>query len=116
MLVVTLPENITDINDEWPLFKELIDDVGFALYGLDQEEKRKRAEARYKVLFESSSDGILIADIETRQMRYANPAICRLFGYTASEFESLQIADLHPEQELPEIISGFEAQAAATLH
>ena len=115
VLVVTLPENITDINDEWPLFKELIDDVGFALYGLDQEEKRKRAEARYKVLFESSSDGILIADIETRQMRYANPAICRLFGYTASEFESLQIADLHPEQELPEIISGFEAQARGDI-
>jgi len=45
------------------------------------EDMLRDSEARYRVLFESSADGILIADLETKTLSYANPALCRMLGY-----------------------------------
>jgi len=110
-LMVALPAALGNDPYEQSLFGELVDDLGYALYGLEQQQRRERAEERFRVLFESSSDGILIADIETKQMKYANPAICHFFGYSETEFENLKVDDIHPKAELPAIIANFEKQA-----
>ncbi len=75
------------------------------------KEALKESEERYKTLFESSVDGILIADIETRKFEYANPAICRMLGYTEAELKRLSVDDIHPKENLKHVISEFEAQA-----
>jgi len=54
------------------------------------------SEARYKTLFESAAEGIMIADVATRQQKYVNPAICKLLGYTAEELTGLKVSDIHP--------------------
>src|SRR4030042_2452092 len=61
--------------------------------------ERKRAEKmlgasekRYRTLFEGAAEGILVADIESKQFKYANPAICRMLGYTAVEPTSVSKA------------------------
>ncbi|MCA1807969.1 MAG: PAS domain S-box protein [Lentisphaerae bacterium] len=58
----------------------------------------RESEARYKALFVSANDGILVADAETRRFRYANPAICRLLGYNADELIKLTLYDIHPPE------------------
>jgi PAS domain S-box-containing protein len=80
--------------------------------------ERKRAEAalrdseaRYRMLFEASADGILIADVETKTFKYANPAVCRMLGYTEEELGTLGLADIHPKQDLQWVFAEFEAQA-----
>ncbi len=80
------------------------------------EDRRTReslveSEERYRVLFEESPEGILVGDIETRKFKYANPAICRMLDYTKEELESMGVADLHPVESLPHVISEFDAQA-----
>jgi len=75
------------------------------------KEALKESEERYKTLFESSVDGILIAGIETRKFEYANPAICKLLGYTEVELKRLSLDDIHPKENLKHVISEFEAQA-----
>jgi two-component system cell cycle sensor histidine kinase/response regulator CckA len=71
----------------------------------------QESEARYRLFFNSSTDGILIADLETRIFKYANPAMCRMLGYTENELITMSVADIHPKEALPSVIAEFEAQA-----
>ncbi|MEW5925185.1 MAG: PAS domain S-box protein, partial [Candidatus Zixiibacteriota bacterium] len=77
------------------------------------ERKRTEAEVResgerYRVLFETAGEGILIADYQTRKFRYANPAICRFLGYTADELVGMGVDDIHPIERIEEIHHEFE--------
>lgn len=80
------------------------------------ERKRKakalhESEARYKALFSGIGTGILVADAGTKKFLYANPAMCRMFGYSEKELTRLGVEDIHPKKDLPRVISEFEAQA-----
>ena len=68
------------------------------------------SEARYKALFTSAAEGILVADLETKQFSYANPPACRMFGYTEKEFSRIGVTDIHPKESLDHVLSEFEAQ------
>jgi PAS domain S-box-containing protein len=75
------------------------------------EEAILESESRFRALFETSNDGILVADIETKNFKYANPSICRILGYTENELITMNIAGIHPKDALQSVISEFEAQA-----
>ncbi len=75
------------------------------------EEALRRSEARFRSLFEGAAEGILVADVETRQFAYANPAVCTMLGYTEDELRDLGVADIHPKESLDHAIAEFEAQA-----
>ncbi|HBB67306.1 MAG TPA: hypothetical protein DCZ93_08405 [Elusimicrobia bacterium] len=92
-----------------PAVKPALRESGSEL--LRAEAALRESEARYHALFEASADGILIADLKTRMFRYANPAICRMFGYTGKEMLTLGVRDIHPPVNLPSVIATFEAQA-----
>jgi two-component system cell cycle sensor histidine kinase/response regulator CckA len=74
-------------------------------------EKLRKSEERYRRLFENSLEGILVAEIENKQFLYANPAICRMLGYSKEELKQMSVYGIHPKKELEEIVSNFEAQA-----
>jgi PAS domain S-box-containing protein/putative nucleotidyltransferase with HDIG domain len=74
------------------------------------EDALRDSEVRYRTLFEHSADGILIADLETKAFKYANPAVCRMLGYTAEEMRTIGVADIHPKDALPHVVTEFEAQ------
>jgi PAS domain S-box-containing protein len=38
-------------------------------------------------LFEGAAEGILVAESETKRFKYANPAICRVLGYSEEELK-----------------------------
>jgi PAS domain S-box-containing protein len=70
----------------------------------------RESEAKYHALFQASADGILIADRETGMFRYANPAACRLLGYSEAELTIMGVADIHPKDDLAWVVAEFEAQ------
>jgi PAS domain S-box-containing protein len=49
------------------------------------DERIKESEVRYRRLFESAKDGILILDFETGNIVDANPFIIKMMGYTLNE-------------------------------
>lgn len=117
MCISASPEVVID-EEELALFEEVAMDISFALYSIELEEKRKsmevnlrESEEKYRALFEASADGILIADIETKTFKYANPAISRMLGYSTEELENMSVTDIHPEDSLDSVISEFLAQA-----
>jgi PAS domain S-box-containing protein len=74
------------------------------------EEAVRSSEARYHTLFEASVDGIMIADSETKALKYANPALCLMLGYTENELRTMGVADIHPRDALAGVMAQFEAQ------
>ncbi|MGD0595952.1 MAG: PAS domain S-box protein [Sedimentisphaerales bacterium] len=75
------------------------------------EDALRESEARYKAIFNYATEGIVVTDIETKQHRYANPAFCRMFGYTAEQLQQMAVYDIHPKEYIPSVIAEFEAQA-----
>ncbi len=103
--------------EEIALLDELALDISFAMEFEEREARQKQAEEvlretekRYQILFEGTAQGILVTDIETRRFKYANPAICRMLGYTEEELTHLGIADIHPPDALDHVTAEFEAQ------
>ncbi|HWR57830.1 MAG TPA: PAS domain S-box protein, partial [Thermodesulfovibrionales bacterium] len=74
------------------------------------ENKLRESEDKFRALFESATDGILILDLEQEQFLDGNKAICSMLGYTIEEVRSLRVRDIHPKQDLPAVIGILERQ------
>jgi len=74
-------------------------------------EQLKESEERYRTLFENSPEGILVTEVKNKRFLYANPAICRMLGYSKEELKHMSVYDIYPEDTLMDIISNFEAQS-----
>ena len=72
------------------------------------EEELRESEEKYRTLFSTSGEGILIADTETRDIRYVNPSICKMLGYSEKELETMNIADIHPKKDLGSVLAVFQ--------
>jgi PAS domain S-box-containing protein len=56
----------------------------------------RESEERFRAVFESARDGIMVADLESLQIVAANPAILEMLGYSAGEILGLAVSDIHP--------------------
>ena len=106
-----------EISDLVKRFNEMATTIGEEMDERQQTEEvlsrlnreLHESEARYRLLFEGSADGILIVDAETKTIKYANPALCQMLRYTAEELTTLGLADIHPEQGFQRILTEFES-------
>jgi len=57
-------------------------------------ELMRVSEIRFRRLFETANDGILILDSETRQVTAVNPFMTRLLGYTREEFLGKELFEI----------------------
>ena len=78
---------------------------------LELEEKIRRAEERYRTLFEQSPDGILLVDPETLLPIECNEASHQQLGYSREEFTRMRVCD-HMASGNPE---GAKAQIGRIL-
>lgn len=91
--------------------------VHFTAIIRDISERKRIAEAlqasenRYRTILESATEGIIVADQESREFRYVNPSLCALFGYSPEEFRRLTVSDLHPADSRPRVLADFQALA-----
>jgi PAS domain S-box-containing protein len=81
----------------------------------EKEKALRESEASYRVLFSGASDGILVADAQTKRFRFANPAICRMMGYTEEEFFRMSVPDIHPTESLENVLAEFAALARGEI-
>jgi len=79
--------------------------------------KRRRAEKalrelaeRFRAIFDAATDGILLADAETKQFEIANEPFCEMTGYTQNELAEMGVTDIHPQEDLPHVVEQFEQQ------
>ncbi|MFX0199559.1 MAG: PAS domain S-box protein, partial [Candidatus Hodarchaeota archaeon] len=79
------------------------------------EDALKESEERFRTIFNNAADGILLADIETKKFISANPAICKMLGYSMEEIITMTVADLHYEKNLTHVMEMFEKQAKGEI-
>jgi len=105
LLSVCLPRHFSQVEEEQTLFREVADDIAFGLSNLELENELRRSEARYRTLFNSASDAILIHDLEGRFLE-VNGVACERLGYTRdellqmgpSDIDAPEYADLVPDR------------------
>jgi PAS domain S-box-containing protein len=98
---------VRDNNGQIQYWLGLVEDISerkFAKEALEESEKR------YRLLFEHAAEGILVVDLQTRKFKFANPAICKMLGYTEKELTNLGVKDLYPKEDLMRVLRKFEAQ------
>jgi len=74
------------------------------------EQAITESEERYRAIFDGAAEGILVMDVETKRFTYANPASCRMLGYSEEELRGIEIADIHPQEVSDHVFSEFKAQ------
>jgi PAS domain S-box-containing protein len=97
ILSVSVPAEYAEDLEEKELFDELADDLSFALYKIEAEERRKAAEEtiiRQKAELEATlygiGDGVIAADSEGCVARM-NPTAERMTGWTEDEAKGLPL-------------------------
>ncbi|MFC1739104.1 PAS domain S-box protein [Planctomycetota bacterium] len=75
------------------------------------EKQLRESERRHKTLFQGAAEGIFVIDVKTKKFKYANPAICKMLGYTEEEIIGMGVRDIHPKEKLEYVFSEFEAHA-----
>jgi len=68
-------------------------------------------EQRFRKIFDSLCDGIIVVDVNTRKFYLNNKKICQMLGYSTRELQKLGVKDIHPEESLPYVIGEFEKLA-----
>jgi len=74
------------------------------------EEALRESEQRFRAIFDSANDGILLADIENSKFYTGNKMICKMLGYSLDELKNLEVTDIHPKEDLPYVIEQFDRQ------
>lgn len=74
-------------------------------FGLNDKNE---TEAALLAIYEYTRDGILVVSGQTNRFIMANPAICRMLGYSESELLNLTPQHLHPPEALPRVGESFE--------
>lgn len=81
------------------------------------EEALRASEARYRGLFETAKDGILILDADTGQVRDVNPYMLSLLGYSRDEFLGRKLWEIGPFKDLEACKTAFhELQSKEYIH
>jgi PAS domain S-box-containing protein len=71
------------------------------------ENALREAELRFRTIFDSASDGILIAQSDGKKFISANHKICEILGYFKEEIIRLGVSDIHPEESVPYVYEKF---------
>ena len=78
----------------------ILSSMGFMLMTKGRAELALREnEQRLRSLFETCRDSILLINQETGEILGANPAGCRLYGYSPEEFLKMNVTDISAEPE-----------------
>src|ERR1017187_701268 len=73
----------------------------------DSEEALRASELRYRRLFETAKDGILILDAKTGQITDVNPFLVNLLGYSHDEFMGTLLWEIGPFKDIKECKQAF---------
>ncbi|MBW1702105.1 MAG: PAS domain S-box protein, partial [Deltaproteobacteria bacterium] len=92
LLSVSIAGDLIAYKEEQGLFREVTEDIAYALYNMEQEDERKRiemalreSEGKYRSLVETITDLVFIIGTNGR-LTFLNPEFEKLTGYPAQDF------------------------------
>jgi len=76
-----------------------------------QTKELERSEKNFRTIFNTGTDGILLAELVRKKFVLGNQAICRMTGYSSKEITKLGVLDIHPKKDIPYVLDQFRRQA-----
>jgi len=84
--------------------------AGNEMESMKVEKALAESEEKFRTIFESAEDGIILANPKTKKFHSCNNKMLEMLGYTAEEFSKLGVLDVHPKEDLPYVLERFENQ------
>ncbi len=106
---LNIASHVTDEVPEWSrdALEAIASRIGGPIERIRLSEELEKSEERYRSIFHNATDGILVAEAETRIIRYANNSIGRMLGYEIEELIGKTIDMIHPPERLDLIHKNF---------
>ena len=110
--------------EEWKAKGQLLqelDALRSRVVQLEQAEGEKTGgqfeepEQAFSAIFDNVAEGMLLADVESKQFVTGNKAICQMLGYKAEETRHLGVMDIYPQEDLDYVTEQFEKQVKGEL-
>ncbi len=67
-------------------------------------QELRRSEERFRLLFESTGDGLVLADVDTLQLGLSNARFREMTGYSVEDLYGMSVAEMHPARDLPMVM------------
>lgn len=96
-------------------YAELIHIVRSSVEHSREKKAHSESEERYRIVFENANDGILMVNRVNRRIHSANARFCDMIGYTQDELLELRVDDIHPKEDLSNVLDLFEKQARGEI-
>lgn len=77
-----------------------------------QQQALDRETRRLRMIIEHAPHGVIEVETSNRLIRWTNPAMNQLFGYSAAEMRSLRLEEMHPDEERATAIDTFHRMVA----
>ena len=103
---------MADIQDEDPTIVVLSRDITVQK---EREKQLKKSEQKFKELFNSSSEGIFVKNLDGVVLD-ANPAACKLYKGNIEELKGKKITELTPTRHREAIAGAYAAMIMGQLH
>lgn len=94
---------------------------GLVIFGMDVTERKQAetaltaSEKRYAALFDSTPEGVVLADADTGDFKFVNDSFCAMTGYTRSELLEMDVGDLVAGEVREKVIVEFEKMARGEI-
>ena len=79
------------------------------------EEALKESEQRFRAIFDSAVDGMVLANPGNKKFYTCNRMFSQMLGYSQEEIKNLGVVDIHPSEDLPYVMQQFERQVRGEI-
>ena len=79
------------------------------------EKILKKSEEKFRLIFDNATDGMALVEPESKTFILANKEFCKMLGYNKDEIIKKDIFDIHPSEDIPNVIKQFSRIATGEL-
>ncbi len=104
---IAIPKEVVDDVEELLLFREIADDIAYALWSIETEAEKRATEQRYASILTTTSDAVVAFDAD-ETITLFNPGAEKMFGVAAEHVLGKSFKQFVPDDRMEECAQALE--------